>query len=99
MFGSSSAGLAAAMALLLGGCASGASGGGSDSAAAVKTVPRALTWSTYDDVKRLVSLRSHERTYQSVPWRRTVAEGLRAAQTQDKPLLLWLYFGGPRGAC
>lgn len=61
--------------------------------------PRRLTWKNYERVKELVALREGELTYQSVPWRSSVAQALNEAQAADKPLLLWLYFGGPRGAC
>ncbi len=64
-----------------------------------RDVPTRLTWESYAEVKRHVVMRPKDFTYQSIPWRSTVLEGLRDAQVADKPMLLWLYFGGPRGAC
>ncbi|MEQ8280350.1 MAG: hypothetical protein RMA76_13540 [Deltaproteobacteria bacterium] len=63
------------------------------------TVPRELTPSTYDRVKELVRLRPGDLQFQAVNWHSTAYEGIRESQRTDKPLLLWLYFGGPRGAC
>ena len=66
---------------------------------AVAGVPTALSDATYDRIKALVELRPGELQFQAVPWLSTAYEGIRASQREDKPLLLWLYFGGPRGAC
>ncbi|MEO1336651.1 MAG: hypothetical protein AAFV29_13455 [Myxococcota bacterium] len=91
----------AAATLFAVGCTSGvnAAPAGAAASATDGASPGKLTWANYADVKKRVELRPSELTYQTVPWRRSAIQGLRDAQTQDKPLLLWLYFGGPRGAC
>ena len=50
-------------------------------------------------MKELVRLRPGDLQFQAVDWHSTAYEGIRESQRTDKPLLLWLYFGGPRGAC
>lgn len=62
-------------------------------------VPQALTDATYGRVSELVELKPGDLQFQAVDWRSTAYEGLLESQRADKPLLLWLYFGGPRGAC
>ncbi len=65
----------------------------------VSGVPTTLTDATYARVESLVELRPGDLGFQAVDWRATAYEGLLESQRADKPLLLWLYFGGPRGAC
>ncbi|MEM7678752.1 MAG: hypothetical protein AAF449_22450 [Myxococcota bacterium] len=91
---------AATAALLAIGCTSGVNAAPAEMAGSVSAGrSKELTWANYEDIKKHVQLRPAELTYQTVPWRSSAVEGLRDAQTHDKPLLLWLYFGGPRGAC
>lgn len=61
--------------------------------------PEALTWGNFDEVSEYVALKPGDLNYQKVQWHSTVIEGQREAQKQDKPLLLWLYFGDPRANC
>jgi|GEM_PF-2177825 len=37
--------------------------------------------------------------HRTVDWHAAVIDGVLEAQTEDKPLLLWLYFGGPLDDC
>ena len=37
--------------------------------------------------------------HRTVSWHDAVIDGVLDAQAQDKPLLLWLYFGGPLDDC
>ncbi|MEZ5978868.1 MAG: hypothetical protein R3F34_11665 [Planctomycetota bacterium] len=37
--------------------------------------------------------------HRSVDWLPTALDGIVAAQAADKPIVLWLYFGGPLGDC
>ena len=37
--------------------------------------------------------------YFKVDWKSNVLDGLVEATREDKPILLWLYFGGPLGNC
>lgn len=37
--------------------------------------------------------------HRAVDWLPAVVDGVVAGQTQDKPIVLWLYFGGPLGDC
>ncbi|MFK7909727.1 MAG: hypothetical protein AB8F34_03910 [Akkermansiaceae bacterium] len=61
--------------------------------------PESLTWKNFDQVADYVRLKPGDLNYQKVTWHSTVIDGQREAQTQDKPLLLWLYFGDPRANC
>jgi hypothetical protein len=61
--------------------------------------PKSLTWKNFDEVADYVRLKPGDLNYQKIAWLSTVIEGQREAQKQDKPLLLWLYFGDPRANC
>ena len=61
--------------------------------------PESLTWKNFDEVAGYVRLKPGDLNYQKISWHSTVIEGQREAQKQDKPLLLWLYFGDPRANC
>jgi hypothetical protein len=37
--------------------------------------------------------------FQELDWHNTLASAVNAARRADKPVLMWLYFGDPRGAC
>ena len=67
--------------------------------AAPAKAPDALTWKNFDQVAQYVRLKPGDLNYQKVQWHSTVIDGQREAQKQDKPLLLWLYFGDPRANC
>jgi len=61
--------------------------------------PKELTWKNFDQVAEYVKLKEADENYQKVTWHDTVLKGHQLAQTADKPLLLWLYFGDPRANC
>ena len=62
-------------------------------------VPKSLTWDNFEQVKKYISLKPADENYQKITWHSTVIAGQRKAQQEDKPLLLWLYFGALRGNC
>lgn len=61
--------------------------------------PKELTWKNFDQVAKYVSLKPTDENYQKITWHDTVLKGHQLAQKEDKPLLLWLYFGDPRANC
>ncbi len=61
--------------------------------------PSSLTWKNFDAVEQYLKLKPADENYQKVTWHSTVIEGQKKAQSEDKPLLLWLYFGDTRGNC
>lgn len=62
-------------------------------------IPKSLTWVAMDEVEQYLRLKRADENYQKITWHSTVIAGQRKAQNEDKPLLLWLYFGDPRGNC
>ncbi|MBT8045419.1 MAG: hypothetical protein KJO79_10750 [Verrucomicrobiae bacterium] len=63
------------------------------------TAPSKLNWNNIDEVENYIRLKPAEENYQKITWHTTVIAGQQKAQQEDKPLLLWLYFGDPRGNC
>lgn len=61
--------------------------------------PTALNWQTFDSIKSHASLTSTDTVFQSLNWRTRIFDGLVDGHQADKPVLLWLYFGDPRGHC
>ena len=61
--------------------------------------PAALDASTFQRVHAYAAPSEKDLSFQSLDWKPTVYEGLLAAQRLDKPILLWQYFGDPRGHC
>lgn len=61
--------------------------------------PERLTDQSYPEVRKHVELRPGDLRFQQVDWRDRVLDGVVQAQKEDKPLVLWLYFGDPRGNC
>ena len=61
--------------------------------------PSSLTWKNIEEVEKYIRLKPADENYQKVVWHSTVIAGQQLAQKEDKPLLLWLYFGDPRGNC
>lgn len=61
--------------------------------------PAELTWESFDRVADYVRLKPADENYQKITWNDTVLKGQQRAQKEDKPLLLWLYFGDPRASC
>ena len=69
------------------------------SASAQITPPAKLTLDEMDSVKSYVVGQQHNDLYLRVPWETSVLDGQMKGQREDKPILLWLYFGGPLGNC
>lgn len=61
--------------------------------------PGVLDWRTFSEVKQHASLQGDDLVFQSVDWKTRAYDGFVAGAQQDKPVLLWLYFGDPRGHC
>jgi hypothetical protein len=61
--------------------------------------PERLTDQNYAEVRKHVELRPGDLRFQQVDWRDRVLDGVVQAQKEDKPLVLWLYFGDPRSNC
>lgn len=61
--------------------------------------PAELSETTLAAVRRHASPTAEDLAFQRLDWRTTIHEGLLAAQREDKPLLMWMYFGDPRGHC
>ncbi len=55
------------------------------------------------DAKTVAAWRTHIRpdqkdlTFEIIPWLTTLADGIRAADAEQKPLLLWVMNGHPLG--
>ncbi len=64
-----------------------------------QTPPANLTDATFAAVKQHASPTAEDLAFQSLDWRPTIHEGLLAAQKEDKPMIMWMYFGDPRGHC
>jgi len=61
--------------------------------------PEKLTWKNFDEVADYARQSEREKLYLEVNWHNSVLDAQRVAFAADKPLLLWLYFGDPRGNC
>lgn len=61
--------------------------------------PAALNWKTFESIKAHASLQGNDTIFQSLNWRTRIFDGLVDGHQADKPVLLWLYFGDPRGHC
>lgn len=61
--------------------------------------PESLSWQNYEKVKNYVIGDKSENNFLQVNWHNTVLDGQSEAASSDKPILLWLYFGGPTGRC
>lgn len=61
--------------------------------------PDRLTDENYASVRKHVDLRPGDLRFQQIDWQERFYDGVARAQKEDKPLLLWLYFGDPRGNC
>lgn len=53
----------------------------------------------FEQVKEWAAPRAADLVHREVAWLPAVVDGVIAGEAQDKPLLLWLYFGGPLGDC
>jgi len=63
------------------------------------SVPANLDWQTFTQIKTHASLKPSDLVFQSLDWRTRIFDGVVDGQKQDKPILMWLYFGDPRGHC
>ncbi|MGB0776068.1 MAG: hypothetical protein ACPGUY_09485 [Akkermansiaceae bacterium] len=61
--------------------------------------PARLESMNFNQLADYIQLGKQDENYQKITWHSTVLEGQQLAQKQDKPLLLWLYFGDPRANC
>ena len=61
--------------------------------------PERLTDQNYAAVRQHVGLRPADLRFQQIDWHDRVLDGVVRAQREDKPLLIWFYFGDPRGNC
>ena len=60
---------------------------------------RELNWDTFAKVRDYADRKDSDKHYLSIPWTDTVFDGMVQGQKEDKPVLLWLYFGDGRGNC
>jgi hypothetical protein len=68
-------------------------------AAGQSATPDALDDATFAAVRAHASPTARDLAFQQIDWKNTVYEGVSEAQRADKPVLMWLYFGDPRGHC
>lgn len=61
--------------------------------------PKALTAETFDQVKAYASPGASDMAFQSLDWHSHILDGLVEGNKQDKPVVMNLYFGDPRGHC
>ncbi len=61
--------------------------------------PEKLSLSNFKKVRDYVIGDTAKPEYFKVNWKENVLDGVVAGRAQDKPILLWLYFGGPLGNC
>ncbi len=61
--------------------------------------PDKLSLRNFNEVRDFVIGDTAEPEYFKVDWKGNVLDGVVEARAQDKPILLWLYFGGPLGNC
>lgn len=61
--------------------------------------PTSLTAENYDEVKKLVAPTARDFAFEQVDWHLSLPDAINAAAKEDKPILLWLYFGNPTGNC
>ena len=61
--------------------------------------PDRLTPANFEQIKEYVSLRENDLNFQKIDWKTTLYDAVAEAQKVDKPILMWLYFGDPRGGC
>ena len=63
------------------------------------TPPQRLSEESYAAVRAYAQPRPADLAFESIGWHENLVDGALAAQKQDRPLVLWLYFGDPRGGC
>ncbi len=67
--------------------------------ASAQSAPKNLSFTNFKEVRDYVIGDTAEPEYFKVDWQENVFDGVTAGMKQDKPILLWLYFGGPLGNC
>jgi hypothetical protein len=67
--------------------------------ALLPTEDEKLGWSNYARLRDAIAVTPTELSWQRVEWKSGFWSGLVDAQAKDKPILLWLYEGDPRGGC
>lgn len=61
--------------------------------------PANLSNETFSEVRSYATPTKRDLGFQALDWKPTVLDGINEANRLDKPMLLWLYFGDPRGHC
>jgi hypothetical protein len=61
--------------------------------------PQALNESTFAAIRSHASPTKQDLAFQGIEWKTSVFDGLLQAQREDKPMVMWMYFGDPRGRC
>lgn len=67
--------------------------------AAPPPAPSAAAPLDLDQVLAWAAPTERDLLHRQVDWHPAVIDGVLAAQAADRPLVLWLYFGGPLGDC
>ncbi len=63
------------------------------------STPRVLSDANFGSVHSYATPSAKDLSFQSLDWKDSIFDGLVESQRQDKPLVMWLYFGDPRGSC
>lgn len=63
------------------------------------SAPQKLTTETFAAVRQHASPVPGELAWQQIDWNDTIAKGVNKARLEDKPIVMWLFFGDPRGSC
>lgn len=71
----------------------------STAATLAQNTPDRVRLDNFHEIKSYVVGSEYNQLYMSVPWVDNVLDGQAKAAKEDKPILLWLYFGGPLGNC
>lgn len=53
----------------------------------------------FEQVRAFAAPTERDLVHRQVDWLPAVVDGVAAAQQEDRPIVLWLYFGGPLGDC
>ena len=61
--------------------------------------PASLNEETFAAVRAHASPTKQDLAFQGIDWQTSVFDGLVRAQREDKPMVMWMYFGDPRGRC
>lgn len=61
--------------------------------------PATLSAETFDQVFSYAAPKGQDLAFQQIDWHTSLFSAVNEARQIDKPILMWLYFGDPRGAC